>query len=874
MKKNKNLISISIIFLTIISILGYNKLKEISNHSSQAIQAVPNNAAIIVKVNNWSKSWADLQQTEIWSQVSNTKKWKDIISKINSINSVLDTSTELQSLVKEKDIFLSIHPSINSHSLFLSSGLKKNKIEVIEKYFSKLPFETRAYDNVNIYQMENGWNICHHKDILIFSSSNLLIEQGIRQLNNQLSLLDNEAFIAAQNTESSFAQAHIYINHSEFSNLLSENTDFSKTQKTQMSRWGDWAELDLKIKNRNLIFGGFTVVADSTNYFLTTLINQAPQSFETSIIAPNNTKEIVTLGLSNFKLYYEKYAQYLAKHNNLYDHNKWLNSINKKYDIDFLNTYSAIFNNEISAIKTHSSNGKTDFFIFIKSEEQSYELLKFISDKDLAFKEELYRNFKINKLEIKNINSELFGPYFNTVKENYFTWINGYIVFANSVSSLTTLINNVLSEKTLNNDLSYQNFKNNISQKSNFLYYQLPSAIDWKNQLRSNWNPYFENEKWTNINGFLYQLTSNKDLFYTNSVISYEPKQESKSRQDWTVSLDAALQIEPKFCTNHYNNQKEIFVQDISKNIYLISASGTKLWSKKIGGNILGEVNQIDFYKNKKLQIIFNTQDSLYIIDRLGNYLENTPYALNTRATSGHLLLDYDSNRKYRILIPSEGNNIENYDKYGNLVKGWEFENMSDEIFPKMDYFVKDGKDYIIVLDKDGNAKAIGRNGKTRIEFEKIPLANTFYLDKQNALIYSTDDSGNVWQTTFDGTQTKVKSSDIGNHYFLAGQLNNDELMELIISDQNETSCFQLENKLFSVNYGSNINPKLIQIKDDLFFGISSGESVFLFDKEGEIHPGTPVYGQEFFNCIDVDKDGQANLIVGSNNLINNYTIE
>ena len=47
-------------------------------------------------------------------------------------------------------------------------------------------FKTRQYDEVEIFEFDNNWNLCHHNNILFMSSSSLLIEDGIRQLNNEL----------------------------------------------------------------------------------------------------------------------------------------------------------------------------------------------------------------------------------------------------------------------------------------------------------------------------------------------------------------------------------------------------------------------------------------------------------------------------------------------------------------------------------------------------------------------------------------------------------------------------------------------------------------------------------------------------------------
>ena len=83
-----------------------------------------------------------------------------------------------------------------------------------------------------------------------------------------------------------------------------------------------------------------------------------------------------------------------------------------------------------------------------------------------------------------------------------------------------------------------------------------------------------------------------------------------------------------------------MIIQDGNKNIYLINEKGKRLWKKQLGGLILDKINQLDYYKNGKLQYVFNTEDSLYILDRLGRNVENFPIELNSKQNADtHLLI-------------------------------------------------------------------------------------------------------------------------------------------------------------------------------------------------------------------------------------------
>ena len=82
--------------------------------------------------------------------------------------------------------------------------------------------------------------------------------------------------------------------------------------------------------------------------------------------------------------------------------------------------------------------------------------------------------------------------------------------------------------------------------------------------------------------------------------------------EELNIKLDADVLMPPQFVSNHITNEKEIAVQDINNNLYLIASNGNILWKKQLNGAILGKIEQVDMYKNGKLQLAFTTKNHLY----------------------------------------------------------------------------------------------------------------------------------------------------------------------------------------------------------------------------------------------------------------------
>lgn len=874
----KIIIALALIGLvSTIGFLGYSKYVELSTTKANALQAIPTNAALIIKSENWTKSWSELENSALWKQITKGEKWGALKVDLNKTERTILQSESLKKLLKKQEVYLSLHSSTQDYDLLLASSFSTpDVLQLLTKNFIKEDLINREYDGVSIYQLANSnWSFCIHHGIVFFSSSPLLVEHSIRQLNNKLSLLENLSFQKVQKTESNFADAHIYINYTELSKLLGENSTINSSAKKQMRRWAEWAELDLKVKENTLLLSGFTLAQDSSANFLNALNGQVPQNILMDAVLPSNTQTMGILGISDFRAYYEKYKEFLAKHNNLYEHNKWLQERNASYNINLENTFAAFIGNELGHISTFTASGNTEHFTLIKAIEESVSMLSHLNESITENPyTETHRGFELKQLHIPNALPKLLGPLFNKTSENYFSWVDGYLVFANSPTGLKTFLNNYLSRKTLANNIYYQNYTEHISAKCNYLFYTNPALGNWSENLSGDWKDYVVQEDWSHINAFAYQLSANSELLYNNTVLHYEPNMRDESQLLWSVSLGSTFNMQPQFITNHYTKLKEVLVQDDAHILHLISTSGKEIWKRKLGGKILGKIHQIDYYKNNKLQVLFNTADSLYLLDRNGNNVDDFPVKLESRATAGHTLLDYDSSRKYRILIPSEDKMVYNYNKEGDLVKGWKFKSMPERISQPLQYHLQNGKDYIYAIDNAGNGKIVGRSGKQRIDLGTLPLADAFYIDQQHGYVYTTDAHANVWLTDLKGNQTKIKTNTLANpHYFVAANINKDELTELMIAESS-FHCYQLEAELFSADIQAEQAPSLFRFDNETVIGMNNGDNIYLLKSNGNLYPGMPLYGQGLFNCTDTDKDGRLNLVVGSGDLLYNYSLE
>ena len=105
---NAKKISLGLVLVVLASTiiyLGYQKYIELKTDNFQAIQAVPNNASLIIKSENWSKSWKELNNSPLWKEISDVQKWNDISESIINIKTKIDASVSLKSFFSKQIVY-------------------------------------------------------------------------------------------------------------------------------------------------------------------------------------------------------------------------------------------------------------------------------------------------------------------------------------------------------------------------------------------------------------------------------------------------------------------------------------------------------------------------------------------------------------------------------------------------------------------------------------------------------------------------------------------------------------------------------------------------------------------------------------------------
>jgi len=329
----------------------------------------------------------------------------------------------------------------------------------------------------------------------------------------------------------------------------------------------------------------------------------------------------------------------------------------------------------------------------------------------------------------------------------------------------------------------------------------------------------------------------------------------------------------------------DIFVLDMANNAYLLNHAGRIIWKVKLPEPIISPIHQIDYYRNGKLQLFFNTKNHIYVIDRLGNHVDKFPVKLPSPAVGGVSLFDYDNNRQYRMIVACEDRKVYLYEKTGKLVDGWSFKQSEHHVQTPIHHFRVANKDYIVFADKD-KVYILDRQGRTRVSPEyNFPVGKntSISVDKEQTRLLLTDTIGTIHFISLDNgkiTQQKIKPFP-SSHFFDFIDIDGDGRGELIFAANNKVEVYNRDGKqIIDIKTSDEIvkPPQVYGFSaTDLRIGIvlPSKNQIWLYDNKGKPIKGFPMNGNTMFSIGRISSSNpNFNLFVGSKNFLQNYVCQ
>lgn len=753
-------------------------------------------------------------------------------TKTNKVFQNLKSYNYIDSLYKNVEILTALNFTdkvligIDSSSNFTLSTKYRDELTKIDTINAEQQFDYKILEN-SISEIKLNYKnyFAYAKDSLLFiSNSKPRLKQQLlkpikkEQLKNLfLSLDDEKGFSIVTKSKS--------LNY-----LKLINSDITYESE------GYYA-LDLELSDKSTYATGVLKSIDTTNNFIDIFKNTVPQENGLAQVSPKDIDKLVSFTFDNVNTF-------RSNLNALFNNDKVYDSIVPYFD----------YANEIGYILKDNNIAVIMKSIDAEQTEESFYELNLIDG---------YKDVKLFELEDDSLFSQWFYPIV-TNPVNLYCRLDEFFVFSSNRGFLENIITNYLNETTLDKANSYISLKNQLNDESSLL---VVSNATYFNDYTNSIFTEDKNIKLADNNWSAFQFVSEADYAHVNIAIEeYSNSTSAKGvRELFSINLKNDILNTPQFVINHRTRQKEIFVQDINNIAYLISNTGSILWTKQLHGPILGRVKQIDTYKNGRLQLTFATPYRVYVLDRNGNDVNDFPLIFRDEITQPLSVFDYDKRKDYRLLV-TQNSALLMYDKNGKPVNGFKYSGTNGAISSQPKHFRLGRKDYIVF--KHGNTlKIINRVGKIRVNPNR-----DFSFSENDVFLYkntftTTSTNGTLIQVDSRGRTNEINLNLNADHSLTASS------KTLVTLNDNKLN---IRSNTVELPFGTYSEPNFYYLQDKIYVSVTDLETkkVYLFDSQAKAIPSFPVYGNSEIEMDNIDNDNNLEFVVqGNGNSIILYEI-
>lgn len=691
------------------------------------------------------------------------------------------------------------------------------------------------YDKVKVAVTKVNAKKVYHtliKGIFISSSSKLILENSIRNIqNNRLGIQEGILYdLAKISDENSAFNLFVRQGFEQTLNAIFPNTPLFPFLGPS------WYSFDFNTKKEPFTLDGVSFINDSIPDKISLLKGQNAQSLLGPQVVPQNFDSYFGLSIADYKALENQFKQY-SRH---------LNIPLSKINFDLLGAVD-----EIGWF--HLQENKIVLFHLNNTEIINPQLFS-TSDPKGSF-----RGVNLYAQEFPEDLGVLLNSLGNFTDAKWSTQLDDFLVYSNSEMHLKQIIGNYQENNTLFNDIDFKTLLEDLADKSSFLW--LGKTINLKNkwgstskELKAEWKkikisdyPLLALQGVSENNIIQTRLTAQKKNLTPpkNSVIS-----------QYNFSLDSPASRAPQWIKNHRNKTMDVVVQDQSNVLYLFSNTGKLYWKKELDGQIIGKIEQVDLFKNKRLQIVFRTVNRFQILDRNGKIVSPFDIELSGQSPQHLAVFDYDLNRNYRFLL-CDGKNIKMINNKGKPVSGFRLKKLKSGLAHPPKHIRFGSKDYIIIQSIHGTLSLLNRQGKDRIKLkETLTTSKNPIFEYRNTFAGSTK-SGDIFQVDLKGNILKIKL----------------ELGEDHQIDMSAKSLVTLkENNLIikgipvTLPFGKFTTPKIHYIKNTIYvlFTELNTQKIYAYHSNGSLVGGFPVYGTGIADLSNIDGDVALEMVVQS----------
>ena len=544
-----------------------------------------------------------------------------------------------------------------------SSGLSSDFSALVD--FAKSRDMYAEY--VNCSEITDGSRDVSKHSLVLISASETLLKSSKRHLEKSVSVMDAAGFADASSAVSGadvvfFANSHAkMLMNGMFSRRRAAHHGFIST----LSQWTA-AEIS-KADASGMYASAVPVFSGDPSEFMTVLDKSEPAASKVAHMLPSYTVSAVSLPMKNAEPYVAAYQSYMDSKQALPSYRKKQRELETRAGVkpeDFVKRLDV----KEMARATFMSGGALDTVNLMRIGRE--DTLIFVGTENKSFKSYVPA---IHAWPYASFASSVFGKFFDIKDESCFTYMNGWII-SGSLKAVEEYVTGKTLEYNLVEYMADAGQKDMLSNTpaSMVAYFSMTENQEghggiFTKAFAGSLKAVYADADYCPA---VLTVTKGKGGLRMGIQIPRLTMMRTKApehERDTTVVIPQG----PFTVKNSGTGKMNTFYQNQHGSLCLQEEGGKGLWGVPFKGKLCGTAHNVDYYANGKLQIIFGSGSSIYIIDRLGRFVGGFPVDLGKEILIGPDVYDFNGTRAYNIMVLHKDNTIEMYNLKGRKPSSW-----------------------------------------------------------------------------------------------------------------------------------------------------------------------------------------------------------
>ncbi len=801
--------------------------------------AVPQQSAIVIEVPEAWSTWDRITHTtQLWATFSKLPGAASSGNLLGSLAARMENDAALRSAIQNNTVLIALLRSGGERIGTLFIGERTEGGSLADKAFAEVlgangnTMELLARGEVVQVTPDTALpalSLCMPPGLWLLASDPGVMDEALLNIKSGVSIASDPLLVKARSTFGAGMDANVLLHTGRFQSLL--NSWWKPDALKNVDLPIGWAALDLRVLPDALLMSGL-LVPDSGTTVLQALAEQGSGKSSAMRALPARVALTNTLHIS--------------------DASAWLAYQKKSDDARAGTLFEWVKGSVGIAVSPATGNSIEEAWAYFETEDPDAAAQALGASCNNGCDTMNYRGVRLSRLPFAGAHERLLGPRFERFEKPWWIVLGELVMFSDDARSLMSSIDVWNDGGSLAEDKRAAAWNSRMSSEASAtLWYDVARVWPYLAPgLRKQQPGSIADSIAADLGGFTLQISPGQRGFHHITIgLQHAPHAQPVSALAWSTAVGANVQRAPDLLRNHVNNTREVLVQDTLNRLHLLASSGKILWTRQLDAPIMGPVTQVDRFRNGKLQMLFNTANALYLVDRNGKDVGGFPVKLKSPASAALSVFDYENDRDYRVMVPTMDATLLNFGLDGEAVKGWERPKLPTPAAAAVDHLRIKGKDHLVVVCTDGSVHILDRKGEVRerttLRLSEQPqnVRITPGSELFSSQVFWSDTEGKNWTSDLKGTGSPQKNQ---SHYTTAGD-------SLLVNDDRGTRTLR--------TFGTALGKRVIEHEGSgkerlLIVERPALGSLSILDEGGTELEGSPVRGAWTAPLVDLDLDG------------------